>query len=136
MATVAGDTHMCTGEWEPGYIVIQIGRLPTCSRVALCTLLRKSSRDVIRVARRCIIAFMTGNAASRRSRESSRVAVVARDRSMSAGQWEVRDIMIVFGGCPICCRMATRAFGRESGRGMIRVGSRCVVSLVTRVAIR
>lgn len=97
MATVAGDTHMCTGEWEPGYIVIQIGRLPAGSRVALCTLLRESSRDVIGVSRRCIVALMTGNAGSCRSRESGRVAVAARDRSMRASQRELRDIMIVFG---------------------------------------
>jgi hypothetical protein len=110
---------MLAGQWEPGFVVIHLGRLPAFRRV---------TRLAVGVPARMICRrWLVARFAQRRSGLGEWIAVtlVARHLLVLADQWEVGLVVIHLGRLPAFWRVTCLAVGVPTGvisRGRLVAG--------------
>ena len=135
MALAALDGAMRSGQRPAGRSVIEAGRSPGRGVVAYLALLRKSRRCVIGIGCAVVILQMARNARRTGQVEiSTRVALVALQLGMPAGERESDSGVVETRGLPSCSSMALLASLRQSKRNVIRVVCLLEVGQVTAYA--
>jgi len=124
MALQASGGRMLSGKRERGLRgVIEGGSVPIGRGVALGAEQREPGRDVIRIVRALIVVQVTGGTGGAQRRVlAARMALLAGDGGVRAGQRESGRVVIERGRRPIRSGVAELAGLRKTGRGVIRAG--------------
>lgn len=94
MAVHALQRHMHAGQRELGLIMVEGGRRPAGSIVALRTVESKIVRHVIRIRNRVVICLVAGITVRWDVHITTGMAIHALQRHMRAGQWKLGLIMV------------------------------------------
>ncbi len=127
VAALTVENEVRAGQSEGGEVVIELGPLPAVGAVAELTLERKSGRRVVGVASVVVVTAMAGRAVGGRVGEAVRMAVVAFEREVGAGESEGSSIVVESGGVPAVDAVALLAGGREACHRMIGIRGALVV---------
>lgn len=132
VALSAGHFDVRTGQRECGFRVIKGGRCPRRGGVARVALLRETSRGVVGIGGALVVLEMAGDASGRGQVEVAvRVALIAPQGGVGAGQRETHSIVIESGRLPSRRRMAFLASLWKSQCDVVRIRRLLVIGKVT-----
>lgn len=131
VALSAGHVDVRAGQRECGFGVIKGSRCPGRGGVTGVALLRDTSRGVVGIGGALIVLEMAGDASGRAQVEVAiRVALIALQGGVSAGQRETYSVVIESGRLPSRRRMALLASLWKSQCDVVRIRRLLVIGKV------